>query len=123
MRKDTYKLTNDVGRTSKGKNQQYEYQTATKCSQRPRGLIIQQPNQCKDSVQIKSQPAQVERLTKQRGITLCPQPLENALKVALIIQRRYKRRAGSKPASNIYFSNNLRERRNTLSSILSEQME
>ena len=26
MRKDTYKLTNDVGRTSKGKNQQYEYQ-------------------------------------------------------------------------------------------------
>ena len=51
MRKDTNKLTNDVGRTSKGKNQQYEYQTATKCSQYPRGLIIQQPNQCKSSVQ------------------------------------------------------------------------
>ena len=33
---NTYKLTNDVGRTSKGKNQQYEYQTATKCSQCPR---------------------------------------------------------------------------------------
>ena len=50
----TYKLTNDVGRTSKGKNQQYEYQTATKCSQCPRGLIIQQPNQSKGSVQMPS---------------------------------------------------------------------
>ena len=49
---DTYKLTNDVGRTSKGKNQQYEYQTATKCSQCPRGLIIQQPNQSKGSIQM-----------------------------------------------------------------------
>ena len=54
MRKDAYKLTNDVGRTSKGKNQQYECQTATKCSQCPRGLIIQQPNQSKGSVQMPS---------------------------------------------------------------------
>ena len=63
MRKDTYKLTNDVGQTSKGKNQQYEYQTATKCSQCPRGLIIQHPNQSQDCANAKSQPAQVKRLT------------------------------------------------------------
>ena len=54
MRKGTYKPTNDVGRTSKGKYQQYEYQTATKCSHCPRGIIIQQPNQSQGSVQIQS---------------------------------------------------------------------
>ena len=42
-----------------GRAKQYEYQTATKCSQCPKGLIIQQPNQSKGSVQnAKSQPAQ-----------------------------------------------------------------
>ena len=66
--------------------------------------------------------AQVKGLTKQRGITLCPQPRENALKVALIIQRRYKRRADSKPAPNIYFSNTLRERRNSYNSILFDRI-
>ena len=64
--------------------------------------------------------ARSSRRTKQRGITLCPHPRENALEVALIIQRRYKRLAGSKPAPNIYFSNILRKRRNTQEYVLLE---
>ena len=79
------------------------YQILYQSRQCPKGPKIQQPNQSQDSVQnAKLQPAQVKGLTKQRGIILCPQQRENALKVALIIQRRYKRRAGSKPAPNTY---------------------
>ena len=36
-------LTNDVGQTSK-ENRQYDYQTATKCNQCPRGLISKGTN-------------------------------------------------------------------------------
>ena len=98
---DTYRLTN-LPTMLGGRAKEIKHQILYLSRQRPKGQKLQQPNQSKDSVQnAKLQPAQVKRLTKQRGITLCPQPRENALKVALIIQRRYKRRSGSKPAPSI----------------------
>ena len=49
---DTYKLTNDVGRTSKGKNQIIKFSTKVDNVQRDKKL--QQPNQSKGSVQMPS---------------------------------------------------------------------
>ena len=83
---DTYRLTN-LPTMLGGRAKEIKHQILYLSRQRPKGQKLQQPNQSKDSVQnAKLQPAQVKRLTKQRGITLCPQPRENALKVALIIQ-------------------------------------
>ena len=48
----------------------------------------------------------------QTGITRVKQPGEKALKAALIIQHQYKKRVGSKPASDYLRGKHLRVQRN-----------
>ena len=75
---DTYKLTNDVGRTSKGKYQIIKFSTKVDNVQRDKNTAAK--SNLKLCSNAKLQPAQVKGLTKQHGITLCLQPRENALK-------------------------------------------
>ena len=74
----TYKLTNDVGQTSKGKYQIIRFSTKVDNVQRDKNTATK--SNLKACSNAKLQPAQVKGLTKQRGITICPQSRENALK-------------------------------------------
>ena len=75
----TYKLTNDVGQTSKGKNQIIKFSTKVDNVQRDKKYSSQ--INLKALFKCKVTASSSQGLTKQCGITLCPQPCKNALKV------------------------------------------
>ena len=61
---------------------------------------------------LESQPAQIKNSLIQRGISRVKQPREKAREAAPIIQRNYKRRVVSKPASDYLRSKHLCVRHN-----------
>ena len=75
---DTYKLTNDVGRTSKGKYQITKFSTLSR--QRPKGQIYSSQIQSKGSVQMRSYSQLKSKDSLNNVVSLCPQARENALK-------------------------------------------